>query len=39
MIAFAIGAAVLPPKPPFSTTTATATFGWSAGANAMNQAL
>ena len=37
----AIGAATTPPKPPgwFSTTTATATFGWSAGANAMMQAV
>ena len=36
-----IGAATFPPKPPgwFSTTAATATCGWFAGANAMNQAV
>ena len=34
----AIGAAALAPKPPFSTSTATAMRGASAGAKAMNQA-
>src|ERR671936_2447975 len=35
---FAIGAAVVPPKPCwFSSVTATATCGWSAGAKQMNQ--
>ncbi len=34
----AIGAAALAPKPPFSTSTATAIRGASTGAKAMNQA-
>ena len=40
MSCFAIGAATAPPKPFswFSTTTAPATTGWSAGAKKMNQA-
>ena len=41
MTCFAIGAATAPPKPfsCFSSTTATATCGFSAGANAMMQAV
>ena len=37
MIWRAMGAAALAPKPPFSTSTATAICGASAGAKAMNQ--
>ena len=41
MTCFAIGAATEPPKPfnCFSSTTATATWAFSAGANEMNQAV
>ena len=38
MTCLAIGAATLPPDPPFSTSTTTATVGFSAGAKPANQA-